>query len=121
MHLQIAPSKEAKLVRCTRGAIFDVVLDLRASSPSFGRSVGVDLRAENHRSLAIPDGCAHGFLTLEDASEVLYMMSEPQQAALARGVRWNDPAFKISWPFAPVVISERDATYPDFREDLLKA
>jgi dTDP-4-dehydrorhamnose 3,5-epimerase len=121
MHLQVAPSKEAKLVRCTRGAIFDVVLDLRRSSPTFGRSLSVELSAENRRSLAIPEGCAHGFITLQDASEVLYMMSEPQQAQLARGVRWNDPIFGIPWPFSPVVISERDATYPDFTEELLKA
>jgi dTDP-4-dehydrorhamnose 3,5-epimerase len=121
MHLQIAPSKEAKLVRCTQGKVFDVVLDLRPASPSFHQSIGVELSAENRFSLAIPEGCAHGFITLVDASEVLYMMSEPHQPNLARGVRWNDPAFGISWPIPPTVISDRDATYPDFTEDLLKA
>ena len=120
MHFQASPSKECKLVRCTHGAIFDVVLDLREGSKTFGRSVGIELSAQNHLSIAIPSGCAHGFITLSDDAEVLYMMSEEHNPALARGVRWNDPKFSISWPLPPVVLSERDATYPDFSVDLLK-
>ena len=114
MHFQKAPSREAKVVRCTRGAIYDVVLDLRVGSSTFGRSVGYELTAETRRSLVVPHGCAHGFITLADATEVLYMMSEPHAPHLASGVRWNDPSFSISWPLEPVVISERDASYSDF-------
>jgi dTDP-4-dehydrorhamnose 3,5-epimerase len=119
MHFQISPSQESKLVRCTRGAIFDVVVDLRKDSPTYRNYVGCDLSAENRRSLAIPHGCAHGFMTLEDASEVLYMMSEQHRPELARGVRWNDPAFGIVWPLQPTVLSDRDAAYPDFTQELL--
>lgn len=119
MHFQANPSKESKLVRCIRGAILDVVLDLREGSESFGRSVGVELSDDNRTALAIPAGCAHGFITLKDESEVLYMMSEPFNPSLSRGVRWDDPRFSISWPFSPLVISERDAQYPDFSSDIL--
>lgn len=121
MHLQAPPSKECKLVRCTQGAMHDVILDLREGSPSFGQSVGVQLTAANRLAVAVPHGCAHGFVTLADSTEVLYMMSEPQNAALARAVRWNDPKFSISWPIDPVVISERDAACPDFSAALLKS
>jgi dTDP-4-dehydrorhamnose 3,5-epimerase len=114
MHYQKAPSQEAKLVRCTRGELYDVVLDLRIESPTFGRSVGFELSEDSRRSIMIPHGCAHGFVTLTDATEVLYMMSEPHAPHLACGVRWNDPHFSISWPLAPVAISERDASYADF-------
>jgi dTDP-4-dehydrorhamnose 3,5-epimerase len=114
MHYQAAPSEEQKLVRCTQGAIYDVVVDLRPSSPTFKKWAAVELTAANRLALAVPHGCAHGFITLEEGTEVLYMMSEPQNAQLAAGVRWNDPQFSISWPMAPVVISARDAAYPDF-------
>jgi dTDP-4-dehydrorhamnose 3,5-epimerase len=114
MHYQKAPSRESKLVRCAQGAIYDVVLDLRVDSATFGRSVGIELSAENRLSVVVPHGCAHGFITLTDRSEVLYMMSEPQAPHLACGVRWNDPTFSIAWPLTPLVISERDATYPDY-------
>ena len=114
MHYQKSPSREVKFVRCTQGAIYDVTLDLRVDSPTFGRWIGVELSAESRRSVVIPHGCAHGFITLTDAAEVLYMMTEPQAPHLASGVRWNDPTFSISWPLAPIVISERDATYPDY-------
>jgi len=114
IHYQSAPHAEAKLVCCTRGAIYDVVVDLRESSPTFKQWIGVELTAQNHEMLYIPEGCGHGFLTLEDDTEVFYQMSEFYEPAAARGVRWNDPAFGIEWPAAVQVISERDANYPLF-------
>src|SRR5690242_13645539 len=113
MHFQAAPSSEAKLVRCTQGAIYDVVIDLRTESPAYKQWVGVELSGENRRMLYIPEGCAHGFLTFEDKTEVFYQMSEFYHPELARGVRWNDPAIQIVWPAAVEVISERDRTYAD--------
>ncbi len=114
LHYQAAPFEEAKLVRCTAGAIYDVALDLRKGSPTFLRWHGVELSARNRHALYLPEGCAHGFLTLEDASEVFYQMSEFYHPESARGVRWNDPAFGIIWPSAVEVVSERDRTLPDF-------
>ena len=114
MHFQAAPHEEAKLVRCTSGAIFDAALDLRPSSASFKGWFGVELTAVNRRALYVPEGCAHGFLTLTDDSEVLYQISEVYAPDAARGVRWDDPAFGIDWPGEVVVITERDRTYPDF-------
>lgn len=116
MHFQAAPGEEAKLVRCTRGAIFDVIVDLRPDSATYCRWVGVALSAAERRMLWVPQGLAHGFLTLEDHAEVCYQMSAPFRPELARGVRWNDPAFAIDWPEPPRVISERDRSYPDFTE-----
>jgi dTDP-4-dehydrorhamnose 3,5-epimerase len=115
MHYQAAPHEEAKLVRCTAGAIFDVALDLRPGSPTFKAWFGVELSAQNRRALYVPEGCAHGFLTLEDDSEVHYQISQAHMPDAARGVRWDDPAFAISWPGEVVVINERDRSYPDFR------
>ena len=115
IHYQVGPHAEAKLVRCTRGAIYDVVVDLRRSSPGFKNWVAVVLTAENRKALYVPEGCAHGFLTLEDDTEVLYQMSEFYSAGSARGVRWNDPAFGVTWPGNVEVISERDRNYPDFK------
>lgn len=114
MHFQASPHAEAKLVRCTRGSAYDVVLDLRPGSPSYRQWVGVTLTAENRNMMYVPEGCAHGFITLEDGTEVFYQMSEFYDAPSARGVRWNDPAFGIIWPIETAVISERDASYPDF-------
>ena len=114
MHYQAAPHAEVKLVRCTLGAIYDVIIDLRADSPTRGKYFGAELSAANHRALYVPEGFAHGFLTLAEESEVFYQMSEFYQAEAARGVRWDDPAFGIIWPARPQVISERDATYQDF-------
>jgi dTDP-4-dehydrorhamnose 3,5-epimerase len=114
MHYQIAPFSETKLVRCTRGSIFDVIIDLRAPSPAFKKWVGVELSASKHNMLYIPEGCAHGFLTLEDDVEIFYQMSEFYTPEAGRGVRWNDPAFGIEWPGEVNVIAERDRTYPDF-------
>ena len=114
LHYQAAPKPEPKLVRCSRGALFDVAVDLRPESPAYGCWTGHELSAANRRALHIPEGCAHGLLTLEDDTEAFYLMGAAYDPACARGVRWNDPAFAIEWPFAPLVISERDAAYPDF-------
>jgi dTDP-4-dehydrorhamnose 3,5-epimerase len=114
MHFQAAPRPDPKLVRCTRGRIFDVAVDLRPDSPTFRHWTGVELSEANRDALAIPAGCAHGFLTLEDNCEVLYMMGEVYVPELASGVRWNDPAFAVAWPADPVSMSEKDASWPDF-------
>jgi dTDP-4-dehydrorhamnose 3,5-epimerase len=114
MHYQKAPKAEAKLVRCTTGSIYDVVIDLRPQAPTFGRWVAVALTAEKRNMIYVPEGCAHGFLTLEDKTEVFYQMSEFYSPESACGVRWNDPAFQIVWPAKIEVISDRDRTYPDF-------
>ncbi|MGO9487899.1 MAG: dTDP-4-dehydrorhamnose 3,5-epimerase [Solirubrobacteraceae bacterium] len=116
MHHQADPHGESKLVRCVRGAIFDVAVDLRADSPTYLRWHGVELSARNGLSFYIPAGLAHGFQTLEDDSEVLYLMGNAYVPEAARGVRWDDPAFSIDWPEPPTggrIISERDAGYPD--------
>jgi dTDP-4-dehydrorhamnose 3,5-epimerase len=115
LHFQNPPRPDPKLVRCTRGRIFDVAVDLRPDSPTFCRWTGAELSAENRDAMAIPAGCAHGFLTLEDDCEVFYMMGAFYVAELAGGVRWNDPAFAIAWPAAPTAMSEKDANWPDFR------
>jgi len=114
MHYQAEPYREAKLVRCTRGSIFDVVLDLRADSPTFRNWAAAVLSASNRHMLYVPEGCAHGFLTLENESEVSYQISQMYDANSSRGVRWNDTAFRIGWPAEVEVISDRDRTYPDF-------
>jgi dTDP-4-dehydrorhamnose 3,5-epimerase len=114
LHYQAPPHEEAKLVRCTAGAVFDVAVDLRPGSPTFETWFGTELSADNRCALYIGEGCAHGFLTLTDDSEVLYQMSQFWAPEAARGVRWDDPAFAIEWPAEPAVINERDRTYPDF-------
>lgn len=114
LHYQLPPSAETKLVLCLSGAIWDCVLDLRPSSPSFGRWTAAELSAENHRAMLVPPGCAHGFLTLAADSLVLYFVSAAYDSARERGVRWNDPAFAIAWPFEPAVLSARDRAHPDF-------
>jgi dTDP-4-dehydrorhamnose 3,5-epimerase len=115
MHYQVPPHSEAKLVRCTRGAIYDVVVDLRADSPTFTKWMAATLSSTNHRMVYVPEGCGHGFLTLENDTEVFYQVSEFYDAGSQRGVRWNDPRFQIVWPSLPEVISERDRTYHDFQ------
>ena len=115
MHYQIAPFEEAKLVRCTRGAIYDVIIDLRPESPTFMRWVAVELTEENYQMLYIPEGFAHGFQTLEDNTEVFYLMSQFYKPECARGVRWNDPVFGVQWPLPVSVISRKDMSYPDFK------
>lgn len=114
MHFQIAPFEEGKLVRCTSGAIYDVIVDLRPGSETRGRHFAVTLSAENRCMLYIPEGMAHGFLTLEGNTEVFYQMSEFYAPECARGFRWDDPGFVILWPDTVRVISDRDKTYPDY-------
>jgi dTDP-4-dehydrorhamnose 3,5-epimerase len=115
LHYQAAPHAQPKLVRCTAGAVLDVIVDLRPESPTFTRWAAVELTAANRLALFIPEGMAHGFETLADGTELLYQMSTPYRADAGRGVRWNDPAFGIAWPIdPPIVIAARDASYPDF-------
>lgn len=114
LHYQLPPSAEAKLVRCIAGAVHDVVLDLRAGSPTFGRHFAVELDENNGRAVFVPPGCAHGFLTLTDGALVLYFVSARYDPARERGVRFDDPAFAIRWPFPPAVVSDRDLSHPDF-------
>jgi dTDP-4-dehydrorhamnose 3,5-epimerase len=114
LHFQRPPHAEVKLVRCTAGAIFDVVVDLRRGSPTFKKHVALELTAENRLAVYIPQGCAHGFQTLVDGVEVLYQMSEFYAPEHSDGVRWNDPAFGVSWPDMSPILNERDRGYPDF-------
>lgn len=114
MHYQTEPFEEAKLVRCTAGAVFDVALDLRRDSKTYKQWFGTILSAENRIALYVPKGCAHGFLTLKDNTEVFYQISEFYHPESARGVRWNDSAFQIEWPAEVEVISVRDRDLPDF-------
>jgi dTDP-4-dehydrorhamnose 3,5-epimerase len=111
MHYQVEPALEAKLVRCTRGAMFDVVLDLRSGSPSFGRWYGTELTPENGRMLYLPEGCAHGYQTLEDDTEMYYMASEVYTPSAARGVPFDDPEFAICWPLPATAVSEQDRNW----------
>lgn len=116
LHYQIAPHAQAKLVRCTAGAIYDVGVDLRPDSPTFRQWVGVELSAGNHRMLYLPGDFAHGYQTLEDDAEILYMVTAAYAPASERGVRWDDPAFQIEWPeVAERIMSRKDREYPDFR------
>jgi dTDP-4-dehydrorhamnose 3,5-epimerase len=112
MHYQTEAALEAKLVRCTRGAIFDVVVDLRPASSTYGKWFGTELSAENGRMLYLPEGCGHGYQTLQDDTEMHYMASAYYTPEAARGVRFDDPAFQIQWPLAVAVISEQDRNWP---------
>jgi dTDP-4-dehydrorhamnose 3,5-epimerase len=112
LHYQIAPHEEHKLVRCTAGAIFDVIVDIRPSSPTYRRWHGSELSADNRRALFIPPGFAHGFVSLADHAEVYYMISVAHAPEFSHGLRWNDPALAIEWPLKPVLMSARDAAYP---------
>jgi dTDP-4-dehydrorhamnose 3,5-epimerase len=114
MHFQRAPHQEAKLVRCTRGALHDVIVDLRRDSPTFREWVGVDLTAENYRMLYVPEGFGHGFQTLSEDTEVTYLVSEYYEPQAEGGVRFNDPAFGIEWPVEVTEMSEKDRNWPDF-------
>ena len=111
MHFQRAPHEEAKLVRCIRGALYDVVADMRPGSPTQGHWFGATLTAQNRRMLYVPEGCAHGFLTLEDDTEALYQVSEFYAPGAEGGFRWDDPTFGIRWPRTPAVVSEKDAAW----------
>jgi len=114
MHYQVSPYQEAKLIRCVRGALHDVIVDLRPGSPTFRQWTSAELDAESRRMLYIPKGMAHGYMTLTDDVEAHYHVSAPYTPECAGGVAWDDPAFGIAWPFAPTVMSDRDRSWPRF-------
>ncbi len=114
MHYQLEPHQETKFVRCTKGAIYDVIIDLRKDSETFRQWLGVELTENNYRMLYVPEGFAHGFQTLESDTEVFYQVSEAYYPELERGVRWDDPAFEISWPLEEKIISKKDMSHPNF-------
>lgn len=114
LHYQVGSAAETKLVSCLQGALWDVVLDLRPGSPTFARHYAAELSAANRRMMVVPEGCAHGFLTLSDEALAFYFVSARYDPVRERGVRWDDPAFAIDWPFPPAVISARDRGHPDF-------
>jgi dTDP-4-dehydrorhamnose 3,5-epimerase len=114
LHYQIEPAAEVKVVRCVAGALWDVIVDLRSTSSSFGSWFGAELTAANRRMMYVPRGFAHGFLTLTDHCETIYLVSDAYAPVLERGVRWNDPYFGIRWPSSPAVLSEKDDTWPNF-------
>jgi dTDP-4-dehydrorhamnose 3,5-epimerase len=113
MHYQVPPYEEAKVVRCTKGAIYDVMVDLRPSSLTFKQWIGIELSSEDRRMLYIPNGFAHGFLTLQEGSELFYQISEFFHPECTFGVRWDDPTLKIAWPFYPTIVSKRDESFPN--------
>lgn len=114
MHYQLSPKAESKLVRCIRGSLYDVILDLRKDSPTFGQSYGCELTGDNRRMMYVPKGFGHGFITLTDDTEALYLVSEFYEPSLERGIRWNDSRFNIQWPIAPTTVSPKDSEHPDF-------
>jgi len=116
MHFQIAPYEEAKLIRCTKGIIFDVIIDLRKKSKTYKQWYGIELSSENYKGIYVPEGFAHGFQTLEDDTEVFYQMSEFYMAKYARGIKWNDESFDIKWPLNPTMMSQKDLSYQNFEE-----
>lgn len=118
MHMQADPHGEVKVVRCTRGAVFDAFVDLRPESPTYLQWFGAELSEDNHRTLYIPSGCAHGYLTLCDEAEVMYLVSASYHPESERGYRWNDPAFGIEWPKTPgeKIISDKDSSWPLLKE-----
>ena len=115
MLYQTSPYAEAKLIRCTRGALYDVVIDLRPDSPTYKKWFGVELTADNHKQVYVPEGFAHGFITLEDNTEAFYLVSEYYNPEAEKGVRFNDPAFQIKWPIPVKATSDKDKSWPDFR------
>jgi dTDP-4-dehydrorhamnose 3,5-epimerase len=114
MHYQMHPYQETKLIRCTRGSILDVIIDLRPASPTFKQWIGVELTQDNYKMLYVPEDFAHGFITLEDNCEVTYLVTQFYTPGAEKGIRWNDPLFNIEWPFEPIVISEKDKTHPNY-------
>lgn len=120
LHMQVAPHEEAKLVRCTKGAIYDVLVDLREDSPTYKQWYGIELTAENFRMLYLPEGCAHGYLTLVDDTDVMYQVSQYYAPDAERGFLWNDPAFAVEWPLQPEVISEKDKSHSLFDKRALQ-
>ncbi len=120
MHFQVEPYQEAKLIRCVRGSIYDVIIDLRPESPTFKRWFGVELRADNYKMLYVPERFAHGFITITDNVEVCYNVTAFYIPGAERGIRWNDRAFNIEWPFEPLVISDKDRVHPNFTNEMLE-
>ena len=116
MHYQIDPYQETKLIRCTRGAVYDVIIDLRKHSPTYRKWTGVELTQDNYRMLYVPEDFAHGFITLTDNVEVYYNVTAFYNPGTEKGIRWNDPLFNIKWPTEPVVISEKDRRHPDYKD-----
>jgi dTDP-4-dehydrorhamnose 3,5-epimerase len=114
LHWQVEPHLEAKLLRCTAGAVYDVIADVRPTSPTFGSWQGFELAAGSEQLVFVPEGCAHGYQALQDGSEVTYSVSTPYAPGTERGVRWDDPSFDIRWPIADVIVSDKDASWPDF-------
>lgn len=114
MHYQIAPYQEVKIVRCTKGAIYDVIIDLRAESPTFKKWIGVELTSDNYRLLYVPEDFGHGFQTLVDNTEITYQVSQFYSPGAERGIRWNDPVLEIDWPLKPSMISDKDKNWPDY-------
>jgi len=114
LHYQAKPHEETKLVRCTAGAMYDVIVDIRPASPTFRRWFATELTAHNHRMLYAPEGLAHGFQTLVDHTEVFYQISMPYHPESAKGIRWDDPSFGIEWPLTQPILSERDRSYPNY-------
>ena len=114
MHYQIAPYQEVKIVRCTKGAIYDVIIDLRAESPTFKKWIGVELTSDNYRLLYVPEDFGHGFQTLVDNTEITYQVSQFYSPGAERGIRWNDPVLEIDWPLEPSAISDKDKNWPDY-------
>jgi len=119
MHYQRHPFEETKLIRCTKGAIFDVIVDLRPDSPTFLQWFGAELTEENHKMVYVPENFAHGFITLEDDSEVTYLVTEYYTPGAEAGIRYNDPMLNIDWPTQATVVSEKDQSHPDFDESVL--
>jgi dTDP-4-dehydrorhamnose 3,5-epimerase len=117
LHYQLPPKAETKIVRCIRGAIFDVIVDLRKSSETFGKWFGEELNEENRKMMYVPKGFAHAILTLQENTEIFYLVTEFYSPENERGIRWNDPYFSIEWPIQPVIISDKDSKHPDFKED----
>lgn len=114
MHFQVNPYQETKLIRCTRGAILDVIIDLRPDSTTFRQWIGVELTQDNYKMLYVPEDFAHGFITLQDNTEVTYLVTQFYTPGAEKGIRWNDPFFNIQWPFEPTVISEKDKLHPNY-------
>lgn len=116
MHYQHHPYQETKFIRCTRGAIYDVIIDLRKDSPTYEQWIGVELTAENRTALFVPKDFAHGFITLQDDTEVFYLVSQSYQPGAEGGIRWDDPRFNIEWPMQPSCVSPKDAAWPDYKD-----
>ena len=116
IHYQLSPKAETKIVRCIKGELFDVIVDLRKDSKTFGRWFGTELNEENRRMMYVPKGFGHGFITLRENTEALYLVTEFYAPEYERGIRWNDPYFNIEWPMQPIVISDKDQNHPGFNE-----